>query len=83
MTIVRISEAEMLEMGLKTIGYDRLRQQRTQHLTNLKRFRASFGPLPITASQLFSGLLLAGVIMNIFIVDSILFSFLAFFYNFY
>jgi hypothetical protein len=52
--IVRISEAEILMMGLKTIGYDRVRQQKTRYKTNLQRFRASFGALPITASQLFS-----------------------------
>lgn len=52
--IVRITEAEVLLMGLKTIGYDLLRQQKTQYSKNLQRFRAAFGTLPITASQAFS-----------------------------
>lgn len=54
MNSVRISEAEILELGLKTIGYDRVRQQRCKYSTNVKRFRASFGSLPLTTSQLIS-----------------------------
>jgi hypothetical protein len=53
MTILQISEAEILQLGLRYAGFDIYRQQQVVKSTNVQRFRTTFGPLPKTASQLF------------------------------
>lgn len=46
MALVRLSEDEILQLGLKSVGFDVQQQRNTRHVTSMTRFYASFGAGP-------------------------------------
>ena len=52
MALVRLSEDEILLLGLESIGFDERRQRNTCHATNITRFYASFGAGPKSCIQI-------------------------------
>jgi hypothetical protein len=53
MVLILPSADEILQLGLETVGFSVQRQQRVRHVTNITRFRASFGPSPETCRDIF------------------------------
>jgi hypothetical protein len=53
MVLIRLSEAEFLELGLSHAGFDAIKQQRTRPVDNVRRFRGWYGAGPKTCSQIF------------------------------
>ena len=52
MALVRLSEDEILLLGLESVGFDERRQQNTCDATNMTRFYASFGAGPKSCIQI-------------------------------
>ena len=50
--VQHVTEEEMTTYGLGMAGFNENRKQ-TVHKTTIQRFRGSFGPLPITAAELY------------------------------
>jgi hypothetical protein len=56
MVIIRLSEADFLELGLSYAGFNAINQQRTRPEDNIRRFRAWYGAGAKTCSQIFMDL---------------------------
>jgi hypothetical protein len=56
MVLLSISAADILQLGLHAVGFSVQRQHKTRLVTNIMRFRASFGPSPETCSDIFTDL---------------------------
>jgi hypothetical protein len=56
MVLIALSPAEFQQLGLELVGFNEEWQDKTCQATNLRRFRAIFGPSPETCSQMFEDL---------------------------
>jgi len=54
MTIIRVSEEDLLARGLKSVGFDSYGQESNCLKTKILRFRASFGCDPKTCAAVFT-----------------------------
>lgn len=51
-----LSAANFLELGLETVGFNLVRQQKNGYACNLRRFRSSYGASPVVYSAIFTDL---------------------------
>ena len=54
--VVTYTSHEIMRLGLNWTGYDRYRQGRVQHATNIARFQSHYGSTPVVCAQIWEDL---------------------------